>query len=275
MSPEDRPRAFRRDNRGNRLVASRVADHASGHHLWLRGTDEMADQIKRAAPEYRNAPVPRPEEWTHALYSPGRPRDELAPLLRLLAEVITLPTMPNIAGAIALDWYKDPSDDTGSYEWPNSEVGQLVNLGKYRFGSHPNLRARYGHELAGHLYRAVERHPGFRGVDVVVNVPGHDSVQISFGGQLTATVAKNIQKPFVKLQAKDRYRHSAKSVPPEQRAEVIRGQFFATQSLVGMTVLVVDDVLHTGESMRDAARAALEAGASLVYGVCAARTMRS
>jgi hypothetical protein len=87
-------------------------------------------------------------------YSPGPPRDELVPFLRLLAEVITLLTMPDIASATALDWYRDPSDDLGSYDWPNSEVGQLVNLGKYRLEFHPNLRARYGH--AGHLYRAAQ-----------------------------------------------------------------------------------------------------------------------
>lgn len=275
MSPEDRPHAFRRGRRGNRLTAWQIAYQTDDHHLSLLGTDEMAEQISRVAPEYRSGPNSMSSHWTHVLYASGPPRDETVPFLRLLTEVITLPAIPNITDAIALGWYKDPSDDIDSYDWPDSEVGKLVHRGKYRFRFHPKLQAGVGRELAGHLCRAVERHPGFRGADVVVNVPGHDSAQLSFGGQLTASVAKAMQKPFVKLRAKDAFRFSAKSVPPEQRAEIIRGQFFATESLDGMSVLVVDDVLQTGESVRDAARAALEAGASLVYGICAARTMRS
>lgn len=254
-----------------------MTDHAGGHRLWLRGAAEMADQVSRIAPEYRRVPVPRPVavHWTHILSSPRALSDEIAPLMKLFTDVITLPAVPNVVGAIALDWYKQPLDDIDPYEWPNTEVGELVYRSKYRFKFHPKLRGRFGLDITSRMCAAIERHPGFKGADVVVNVPGHDSAQVSFGSQLAATVAKETQKPFVKLRAKDSFRPEAKSAEPEQRAEVIRGQFSVPRSLDGMIALIIDDVVHSGESMRETARAALATGANLVYALCAVRTRRS
>ena len=277
MSAEHQSRPFRRNSRGNRLEKWQVTEHAGGHRLWLRGAAEIADQITLVAPEYRRVPVPSSAaaQWTHVLYSPSAPRDETARLMRLFSEVITLPTVPNLVGAIALDWYKQPSDDIDPYDWPNTETGELVHRSKYRFTFHPRLRARFGLDIAGRMCGAIESHPGLRGADVVVNVPGHDSAQVSFGSQLAATVARDTQKPFAKLRARDSFRPEVKSAEPEQRAEAIRGQFSVPRSLDGMIALVVDDVVHSGESMRETARAALFAGANLVYGLCAVRTRRS
>lgn len=42
----------------------------------------------------------------------------------------------------------------------------------------------------------------------------------------------------------------------------------------GKAVLIVDDVLRSGDSMGYVATAARTAGASRVYGICGARTMR-
>jgi hypothetical protein len=277
MFQEHLSHPFRRDSRGNRLENWRVTNHAGGHRLWLRGTREMADQVTRVAPEYRRVLVPRSvaAHWTHALRSPSAPRDEVARLMKLLSEVITLPFMPSVAGAIALDWYKQPLDEVDPYSWPNTEVGELVHRGKYRFQFHPRLRGRFGLEITSRMCLVIENHPGLRGADVVVNVPGHDSSQVSFGSQLAATVARDTQKPFVKLKTKDPFRLAAKSAHVEQRAKAIRGQFSVPLSLDGQNALIVDDVVHSGESIREAARAALAAGANLVYGLCAVRTRRS
>jgi hypothetical protein len=52
-------------------------------------------------------------------------------LLELLGEVVSLPSLPPLKFAIALDWYKIPVDGVDSRDWPNTEVGELVHQGKY------------------------------------------------------------------------------------------------------------------------------------------------
>jgi ComF family protein len=63
---------------------------------------------------------------------------------------------------------------------------------------------------------------------------------------------------------------------PTERAEVMHGAFRARRSrqLVGRTVLLVDDVLTTGATCGDAARALKKAGAAWVIVVVIARTER-
>ncbi|MGH3564812.1 MAG: hypothetical protein ACRDRH_02005 [Pseudonocardia sp.] len=236
----------------------------------------MANQLTRVAPEYRDVPVPRPElvRWTHALHSSQTLRTETTRLLTLFSEVITLPALSHLAGAIALDWYKQPLYDIDSREWPNTEVGELISRGKYKYEFDPQPQAQVGRDVVGRMCRAIVSHPGLRAADVVLNVPGHDSSQVSFGGRMAATVARDTRKPHVRVRAKDSFRPSAKSAEPEQRAEAVRGQFSVSQSLDGMTALIADDIFRSGESMREVARAAAAAGANIVYGICAVRTMR-
>src|SRR5438874_8021685 len=124
MSQERRPRPFRRDGRGNRLEEWSALDRAGGHDLWLRGTEEMVAQVKLIAPEYRNGAVPGAlaSRWTHVLHARRGPREDVGELLELLAGVITLPALPHVAAAIALDWYKREPDDVDAPSWNNTEV---------------------------------------------------------------------------------------------------------------------------------------------------------
>jgi predicted amidophosphoribosyltransferase len=57
------------------------------------------------------------------------------------------------------------------------------------------------------------------------------------------------------------------------RARNIRGAFVCDLDLKGMRVALVDDVLTTGASLNECARALRKAGASEVVGWVAARTL--
>ncbi|OHU86358.1 hypothetical protein BET10_15525 [Pseudoalteromonas amylolytica] len=57
-----------------------------------------------------------------------------------------------------------------------------------------------------------------------------------------------------------------------QRRNNIKGAFCVTQSLRGKNVIVVDDVITTGSTMDEAARACLEAGAAKVWAFATALT---
>lgn len=71
-----------------------------------------------------------------------------------------------------------------------------------------------------------------------------------------------------------RLRHT----PPQQtlaledRRRNVRGAFIVSGSVVGRTVLVVDDVMTTGSTMDEIARALVAAGAACVHALVVART---
>jgi predicted amidophosphoribosyltransferase len=71
------------------------------------------------------------------------------------------------------------------------------------------------------------------------------------------------------IETLDRIRETPPQVglPAAERSANVEGAFRARMPLTGMTVLVVDDVLTTGATMRACARAAAQAGATRVMGL--------
>lgn len=187
--------------------------------------------------------------------------------------MITLPVIENVNGAIALDWYKIPPDGVDSH-WRNTTSGDLVHRGKYWYKSDVEQQGIAGRTLARFACETVRAHARLICSAVVLDVPGHDSKQVSFGSRLAATVAMDTSKRFVKVAARDVFRAQAKAMDAAQQAESLRDQFEVQESLVGTSVLIVDDVFRSGASMKEVARAAKAAGALSVYGLAAVRTMR-
>lgn len=120
----------------------------------------------------------------------------------------------------------------------------------------------------------VTRHTLLNQVEVVLDVPGHDSSQVSFGSRMAATVARDLKLERAKVKSRDEFRTPSKNMTATQQAELISGRFYMERSIQGCAALIVDDVFRSGASMGEAARTALNAGASAVYGICAVRTMR-
>jgi ComF family protein len=81
-----------------------------------------------------------------------------------------------------------------------------------------------------------------------------------------------IHQPLRRLVATERLAHKGRTA----RAEIMHGAFRArpNRQLVGRTVLLIDDVLTTGATCGDAARALKKAGAARVVVVVIARTER-
>ena len=81
-----------------------------------------------------------------------------------------------------------------------------------------------------------------------------------------------IHQPLRRRVATERLAHKGRTA----RAEIMHGAFYArpNRQLVGRTVLLIDDVLTTGATCGDAARALKKAGAVRVVVVVIARTER-
>jgi ComF family protein len=63
------------------------------------------------------------------------------------------------------------------------------------------------------------------------------------------------------------------SLPFKERAANVRRAFACDVNLAGQSVAVVDDVLTTGASLNECAKALRKAGAEAVFGWVAARTL--
>jgi predicted amidophosphoribosyltransferase len=199
---------------------------------------------------------------------------EVRQLLELLGEVISLPSLPPIRFAIALDWYKIPVDGVDPRNWPNTEAGELVNRGKYLYKIREEQKAMVGRNLAGRICNAIGRHAALNSAEVILNVPGHDRNVVSFGPRLAATVAKYRRIPNLRATGKSEFRPEAKSLSPMERAMFFDYEFIVPPEVYARSVLIVDDVFRSGGSMAAVARAAREAGAREIFGICPTRTMR-
>lgn len=268
---------FSGDSRANRLHTWVSVDHEAGHDLWLRGPEEVVTQVLILAPEYHplQLPIVLSRQWTHVLRAPGNCRADVAELLETLRVVLSLRSDRNLTVGVALDWYKKPLEGVPPNSWPNTEIGQLIHRGKYWYQTDAQKQAEVGRDVVRRLCWVIERHPVLRQVDVVLDVPGHDSrKRVSFGSRMADAIARNLGRDRVRVQTRDEFRPEVKGLDAAGRAAVLRDQFRIDQSLLDRVVLVVDDVLHSGDSMNEVVGTAYRAGAKRVDGICAARTLR-
>lgn len=276
MSHHASPQPFYRDARGNRLAEWATVDHDSGHNLWLRGSDEIVAQVLIAFPVYRSVSLPESAStaWTHVLNGPARLLATTRDFLDLLKSVVSLPNPIGVRTALALDWYKRPVEGLDAYRWPNTEVGELISRGKYLYRTNGERQSEVGRDLVARVCDVVTRHALLSRAELVLDVPGHDASQVSFGSRMATTVARDLKLERVKVRSRDEFRTPSKNTTATQQAELVSGRFYMERSIRGCVALIVDDVFRSGASMGEVARTAISAGASTVYGVCAVRTMR-
>jgi Phosphoribosyl transferase domain len=272
------PAQFRRDPRGNKLVRWTAVGELHGHVLWLGGPSEVVDQVCTVDPRYVRLSLDAQaiqEGWTHALRADGPVRGDVAELLTLLQAVLSLPSPACIDTAIALDWYKHPDDAVDPLSWPNTEIGELIYRGKYVYRHRPRPQAQAGRELVRLICNAVRSHPCLRQATIILDVPGHDSAQVSFGSRLAESVARALSIPMTRTSALAGFRPPAKGTELAERRTSIEGQFVLERDLRSQRALIVDDVYRSGISMAETGRAARAVGAVRVDGIVPVRTLRA
>jgi len=266
---------FRHDPRGNRLEWWTTTQTQNSHVLWLRGPIEAVRQVQAVDPAYQRVQyMSNTNGWTYSLQSPEPAvKPAVGMLLDLLKEIITVPSQA-IDLVAALDWYKIPEEGVDSYQWSNTETGELVSAGKYRYKHAPEPQAEAGRNLASRICNVIGRHPLLKEASMILDVPGHDSRQVSFGSRLAATVARDRGLPMIKVQTSSLFRAAAKELERHMLVQAFDDEFRVPVEVSGHCALVVDDVIRSGTSIAAVGKAARASGARSVLGIAAVRTMR-
>jgi predicted amidophosphoribosyltransferase len=167
---------------------------------------------------------------------------------------------------VALDLYTSEFESSdGSAFRSQTEVGQLLQQAKY-WNESPGTQAIAREKLGHLLCDLAASYEGFQSVDTVAGIPGHDSNVESLSQSLAIDVSFALDLPLVAVEAREAYRPSLK----DQTLD-LTGFYFFTEGLRGKTLIVIDDVYETGQSMRVVADAALQAGAQEAFGLVAAK----
>ncbi|MCX2966289.1 hypothetical protein [Gordonia aquimaris] len=255
-----------RINPGGPDLATRmylIADDASRYHLshLFREQFEYAPRL-----EITSAGETLVLDWPY-----GVPEDAH----RLVKVLLNHPAIPlaglgNLNLAIALDRYKTIDTRLPASKWSNTRSGQAINDLKYQRQT-PTAMLRLDPDfsyLANALSDVVRRHPAYSRASVVTSVPGANGTGVSLGEQLGRAVARKTGKPFVTALGPLRGPRKGDN-PPD-----VTGTFSFEDQICG-SCIVVDDVLWTGMSQNETARAARAVGATEVFGLAAAKTMRN
>ncbi|OLR94438.1 phosphoribosyltransferase [Actinokineospora bangkokensis] len=243
--------------------------------LRFRSSPEAAEHIVGALPR---AAAIRPNhdepEWPQRIRMDFTPPDELFDFLALLEHKVLLIKVHRksiLAGAVALDWYQRP-DATGKLGF--SSTATRVRLLKGYTPSTPTQREAARRELCEHMSEVVTKHLWLATATRILPTPGHSATTPSSGARLGRDLATALKIPITEVSARSAERKQAKNMHPWERTSLIR-EFDVAEDLTGQTVLVVDDIYHSGATMAGVAFAAQRAGAENVLGLVAARVLRS
>jgi ComF family protein len=178
--------------------------------------------------------------------------------------------LPTPAGAVCGACLKHPPhyDET---------IAPLV----YAFPVDRLLQAlKYGHRLAiaAHFARLLEAAAAGVRADIVLPMPLHRGRLRERGFNQAVELARPLARARGLPLAFDLVERSRDTVPQaslpwKNRARNIRGAFLCRARLDGRQVLIVDDIMTTGATLNELARALRNAGAARVTNCVVARTL--
>ncbi|GHH19469.1 hypothetical protein GCM10017790_38140 [Amycolatopsis oliviviridis] len=240
--------------------------------MLLRGSAEIAKHILSAFPSAYMVQIysqHRPR-WTHRLFVPEEA--DVAPLAKLLQKVLVLRVPNELDGAIALDFYNRPAPPP-STGLQYTDTAKLIRMVKYENRQRKISEVREaGKRLSSCMADVVKSHDWFQTTSLIIAAPGHTRATVSASVRIGHTIAHECELPQEQVLSSREWRKSAKDMTSAELAGLL-DEYTVSSDLTGRCVLLVDDVFHTGSTLRGLAAAARRAGATTVLGLVAARTL--
>lgn len=134
-------------------------------------------------------------------------------------------------------------------------VAQAVRRLKY------NRSTSLGDPLAGLIAEGQAR-LGLAGYDLVIPIPIHWSRRSTRGFNQSDLLVSRLERVDFRALARIRRTKAQAGLTHEQRLTNLEGAFRASPRVAGRTVLLVDDVLTSGQTARECAKALRGAGAT-------------
>ena len=159
---------------------------------------------------------------------------------------------------------------------------RTVALFRYEFPVDRLIQAlKYGHQLplAAWLGRQLAERLSAADHDLIVPLPLHPSRLQSRGFNQSQEIARALSKALgvesnANLLSRSRATPAQAELPLKERGKNVRGAFECTSDLAGRRILLVDDVMTTGSTVREAARILKLHGAGEITVAVAARALR-
>ena len=148
----------------------------------------------------------------------------------------------------------------------------------FKYARHQSLAAPLAWRLRAHPHLALDR------IDLVVPVPLHPWRRVVRGFNQAERLARHLDRPLLHALARWQWTAPQAGLPAPSRRQNVRGAIRLAARLTadgrrrlraqvaGARVLVLDDVVTTGETMSACARVLREAGAREVRAAAVART---
>lgn len=196
-------------------------------------------------------------------------KDEMECLLTVLTKALTVRDTCDISHC--LDFYRYPIETAETpEEWPYTAIGGSLYRAKYWSDKSEASRVQW------ELVDFAVRHPALARSGVVAPIPpssGHGNrpdwppvwagaVADALGARVLALRRTRDTRPQKGIEDRD------------ERAGNQRASMAADPAMRGHTVLVIDDLYMQGDTMEEAVRAVREVGATAVFGLCVAKTVK-
>lgn len=192
------------------------------------------------------------------------------PLLALLRGKIVADLRPGIDGCFALGPYYLKEEGMIN-PWNRAQHGELVHRAKYNGDERPMPM------LCDEVATFVRAHPDLSAVKLIVATPVRVAGDRRPIARLSTMVARALEAELVHAKANratQEQKNLATGLTLQDLKQNISGSMGFGEEVSGQAVLIVDDVLGSGETLREMGRALREAGARLVFGLCVAKDAR-
>lgn len=172
--------------------------------------------------------------------------------------------------SVCLDFYAHPIEGEREQEWERTAIGELVHEAKYRAGSRGSRAAVWecGHRVVSY----IESHPVLRALTGVAAMPGsHIGITSRLLTQTAKAVSEAFGVPVVKLErigtAKPQKDLDSGTDPDANQRGTMSASIVSDPDLI----VVVDDLMAHGSTVRESNRALREAGAQRTASVTLAK----